>query len=198
MRQQDAARATATLVLAFAADPVERFLYPEPERYLAHFPKFLSAFGGAAFARQTVWQVADCRAVALWLPPGAEPDGDGIVQLLSATVTRPRLDDAMAVLDQMTAAHPTYDHWYLPWLGVDPVAQNRGLGGELLRGCLDRIDADGLPAYLETPNPRNVPFYTRHGFEPAGQAQAGNCPPVCFMIRPAGGKPARLTRRLDT
>lgn len=188
----------ATLVLAFAADPVERFLYPEPERYLEHFPSFLSAFGGAAFAQETVWQVYDFRAVALWLPPGAEPDGDGIVRLLSTTVARQRLDDAMAVLAQMATAHPTYDHWYLPWLGVDPAAQNRGLGGELLRGCLDRVDADGLPAYLETPNPRNLSFYTRHGFEPAGQAQAGACPPVWFMVRPAGGERARLTRRLDT
>lgn len=184
VRQEDADRAVATLVLAFAADPVERFLYPEPEEYLEHFPRFLSAFGGAAFARRTVWQVSGFRAVALWLPPRVEPDGESIVRLLSATVAPPRLDDTVKVLDQMTAAHPTYDHWYLPWLGVDPAAQNQGLGGELLRACLERVDAEGLPAYLETPNPRNVPFYRRHGFEVTGRAQAGRCPPVCFMLRP--------------
>ena len=168
----------------FAADPVERFLYPEAEGYLAHFPGFLSAFGGAAFARGTVWQVCDFRAVALWLPPGAEPDGARIVRLLSETVAPDRLADTMEVLDQMTAAHPTYHHWYLPWLGVDPAAQGRGLGADLMRGCLERVDADGLPAYLETPNPRTVPFYRRHGFEVTGRAQAGLCPPVCSMLRP--------------
>ena len=45
----------ATLVLAFAADPVERWLYPEPQQYLSHFPKFLAAFGGRAFSERTVW-----------------------------------------------------------------------------------------------------------------------------------------------
>ena len=38
-----------TLVLAFAADPVERWLYPQPESYLGSFPRFLVAFGGRAF-----------------------------------------------------------------------------------------------------------------------------------------------------
>jgi hypothetical protein len=45
----DAQRVLATLVLAFAADPVERWLYPEPEQYLTRFPHFLAAFGGPAF-----------------------------------------------------------------------------------------------------------------------------------------------------
>lgn len=184
VRHEDGARAIATLVLAFAADPVERFLYPEAGRYLGHFPSFLAAFGGPAFEQRTAWQSSDFRAVALWLPPGTEPDGERIVELLTTTVAEPRLGDAMAVLDQMTAAHPTFDHWYLPWLGVDPVAQNSGLGSRLLQDCLARVDGDGLPAYLETPNPRNVAFYQRHGFEPAGQAQAGDCPPVCLMLRP--------------
>ena len=40
--------AFATLVLAFAADPVERWLYPEAHKYLTHFPTFLSAFDGKA------------------------------------------------------------------------------------------------------------------------------------------------------
>jgi hypothetical protein len=42
----DAERALDTLVLAFAADPVERWLYPEGHEYLRWFPAFLAAFGG--------------------------------------------------------------------------------------------------------------------------------------------------------
>ena len=61
-------RVYATLVLAFAADPVERWLYPEPRQYLLYFPRFLAAFGGRAFAGQTVWSLGES-AVALWLPP---------------------------------------------------------------------------------------------------------------------------------
>jgi GNAT superfamily N-acetyltransferase len=68
------------------------------------------------------------------------------------------------VLDQMDAAHPKYPHWYLPWLGVERTRQGTGLGGELLKQCLAVVDADHLPAFLETPNPRTIHFYESHGF----------------------------------
>jgi hypothetical protein len=47
------------------------------------------------------------------------------------------------------------------------------------------VDAHQLPAYLETPNPRNITFYERHGFEVTGRAIAGEFPPVTFMMRRA-------------
>jgi hypothetical protein len=40
----DQARVIATLVSAFIADPVERWLYPEPFAYLTQFPAFVAAF----------------------------------------------------------------------------------------------------------------------------------------------------------
>ena len=126
-------RVLATLALAFAADPVERWLYPEP--------------------------------------------------LIAETVAADKHDDTFAVLGQMDAAHPTYRHWYLPWFAVDTAMQGRGLGGQLMAPCLQIVDDTHLPAYLETPNPRTIPFYQRHGFEVTGEAQAGTCPPITFMMR---------------
>jgi ribosomal protein S18 acetylase RimI-like enzyme len=178
-------RALATLVLAFAGDPVERWLYPEPRDYLVHFPAFLAAFGGEAFERRTVWMLGAFSAVALWLPPGAEPDGQAVVDQLERSVEPGKHADLFAVLEQMQTAHPTDPHWYLPWLGVDPASQGGGLGGRLLSACLAVVDESRLPAYLETPNPRNLSFYRRHGFEVTGTAQAGGCPPVTFMLRRA-------------
>jgi ribosomal protein S18 acetylase RimI-like enzyme len=90
-----------------------------------------------------------------------------------------------AVMGQMQEAHPTYPHWYLPWLGVDPAVQGRGLGTRLLQPCLDTVDQSRLPAYLETPNPRTIPFYKRLGFEVTGEAQAGTSPPITCMLRQA-------------
>jgi ribosomal protein S18 acetylase RimI-like enzyme len=177
--------ALATLTLAFAADPVERWLYPESERYLAYFPKFLAAFGGGAFDEQTVWKLGEFSAVALWLPPGTEPDGDAITSVLADSVAPGQHDDMFAVLSQMDQAHPTYPHWYLPWFGVDVAMQGRGLGSQLMKPCLGIVDASSLPAYLETPNPRTIRFYERLGFEVTGQAQAGTCPPVTSMLRAA-------------
>ena len=59
----------------------------------------------------------------------------------------------------MDSAHPQYPHWYLPWFGVDAGLQGKGLGGMLMAPCLEIVDASYLPAYLETPNPRNLTFY---------------------------------------
>jgi GNAT superfamily N-acetyltransferase len=177
------ARAVATIVAAFVADPVERWLWPEPSQYLTHFPSFVAAFGGGA----GVSSLDEFTAVALWIAPGAAVDGEAIVAVLSDTVARERQDDAFAVLEQMDALHPSEPHWYLPWLAVDPPHQGTGLGGRLLDRDLARVDADHLPAFLETPNPRTVPFYERHGFSVVGVAQAGGCPPVTSMVRATGG-----------
>jgi hypothetical protein len=49
VRQSEEARAVAVQVMAFGADPVMRWLYPEPDEYLTHFPRFVRAFGGRAF-----------------------------------------------------------------------------------------------------------------------------------------------------
>jgi GNAT superfamily N-acetyltransferase len=175
-------RAVATIVSAFADDPVERWMYPGDDEYAAHFPEFVSAFAGEAL---TSWRLGEFAAVAFWIPPGAQPDGEAIVNVLRATLSSDRQDDTFAVLEQMDGAHPAYPHWYLPWLGVTAEMQGEGLGGELLRRCLETVDADGRPAYLETPNPRTVPFYERHGFAVSGTAQAGSCPPLAMMLRPA-------------
>jgi ribosomal protein S18 acetylase RimI-like enzyme len=183
--ESDQERVIATLVLAFAADPVERWLYPEPRQYLSHFPKFLAAFGGPAFAERTVWRLGEFSAVALWLPPGSGADDDAIITLLAQTVAADKQDDTFAVLGQMDTAHPDYRHWYLPWFAVDTALQGRGLGSQLMAPRLQIVDATHLPAYLETPNPRTIPFYRRHGFEVTGEAQAGTCPPIAFMLRAA-------------
>jgi len=181
----DQPRVIATLVSAFIADPVERWLYPEPFAYLTEFPAFVAAFGGEAFEKATVWSLDGFAAVAMWLPPGAEPDGDAIVAALSKSVSAEKHADTFAVLEQMDAAHPEEPHWYLPWLGVDCAHQGAGLGSDLLQQCLARVDADHSPAFLETPNPRTVPFYERHGFQVTSISHAGACPPVTSMLRPA-------------
>jgi ribosomal protein S18 acetylase RimI-like enzyme len=183
LREGEEQRALDVLVTAFTADPVIRWFYPDASCYLTYFPAFLRAFGGKAFTSHTVWRLGEFRAVALWFPPHVEPDGDAVVAEISQSVAPNLQADLLAVIEQMGAVHPTYPHWYLPWFGVDGAQQGKGLGSELMRNCLGFVDQDHLPAYLESPNPRNIPFYERHGFQVTGVSQAGACPPVYSMLR---------------
>jgi GNAT superfamily N-acetyltransferase len=181
----DRARAYASLVLAFVTDPGERWLYPDAQQYLTHFPRFLAAFGGRAFDEKTAWRYRDFSSVALWLPPGAEPDGDAIVAVLTESVATHKHEELFSIFEQMDATHPTYLHWYLPWFGVDPAFQGQGIGSVLMTRCLALVDGDHVPAYLESPNPRNISFYERHGFEVIAKTEAGNAPVITMMLRPA-------------
>lgn len=176
-------RAIGTLVLAFTADPFVRWIYPEASQYLSGFPEALQAFGGVAFGQGGVWRLGDFAAVALWLPPGIEPGGDATVALFRATVGSGKFNDLLGVFGQMEEAHPAMPHWYLPWFGVDCALQGQGLGSRLMTPCLEIVDREHLPAYLDSTNPRNVPFYERHGFEVTGQWRAGDSPPIISMLR---------------
>ncbi|MCA6109439.1 GNAT family N-acetyltransferase [Bradyrhizobium cenepequi] len=177
----DIERAISVLVLAFNADPVARWTYPDPDQYLASFRALVRAFGGGAFEQDTARCVDDCAGVALWLPPGIEPDEAA----LAATMPPGRESEMAAVFEGMTAYHPNEAHWYLPLIGVDPVHRRKGCGGALLADAVRLFDRDHVAAYLESTNPANIPLYQRHGFEVLGTVQVGASPPLFPMLRRA-------------
>jgi ribosomal protein S18 acetylase RimI-like enzyme len=56
-------------------------------------------------------------------------------------------------------------HWYLNVIATLPARRGHGLGAQALATTLERIDAAGEHAYLESSNPRNMSLYRRQGFE---------------------------------
>jgi len=176
--------ALAPIVAAFAHDPVARWMYPTDTQYFTHFPTFVRLFAGKAFATGSADVGAAGHAAALWLPPGCEPDDEPLGTFLSETIALDRQLELFSVIDQMSSFHPFTPHWYLPLIGVKPEWQGAGYGSRLLAQGLARCDADRLPAYLESSNPRNIPLYERHGFRVIGTIQAGNSPVLVPMLRP--------------
>lgn len=183
-----AARRSAihALTLAFVRDPVMRWLFPSPEAYLTHFPRFAEAFGGPAFGAGTAWASDDGSGAALWFPSGVHPDGPAIASVAFEAIAPEKHASLKQVMEQMGAYHPEEPHWYLAILGVDAARQGQGLGAQLLRDALALCDEQGLIAYLESSNPANVSLYRRHGFEVIGEIQAGDSPVSFPMLRPAG------------
>lgn len=171
------------ITLAFATDPMARWAFPDPAIYLGVMPDVVRAFGGRGFQHGTVHLVENGAAAAMWLPPGVQPDSEQLAALTDQHAPRERNADMMQVFEQMDRYHPSDPCWYLPLIGVDPMCQGRGYGSALLRHALERCDRDGLPAYLESSNPRNIPLYERHGFVAMGRIQAGSSPTVVPMLR---------------
>ncbi|MBX7540543.1 GNAT family N-acetyltransferase [Qipengyuania sphaerica] len=179
----DRERFMPTITLAFSTDPLTRYAAPTADVYLSTLGKFMTLFGGKAFDHESAWIANEGQAVALWLPPGVEPDGDALMELLPGIVREDRLEDMFGVFEGMGAYHPHEEHWYLPLIGADPAYLGMGLGGALMKHACARIDEDGLPAYLESSNPRNISLYERHGFEVMGEIRSGNAPIVTPMYR---------------
>ncbi len=175
--------AIATIVLAFAADPMTRWTWPNPDQYLAAMPRMARAFGGRAFAQGSALATDGYTGVALWLPPGVGPDEDGLSAVMQSTVAPSKLQDGAGIFEQMAAYHPHEPHWYLPLIGVDPAYFGQGHGDALMTHALARCDRERVPAYLESSNPRNISLYRRHGFEPLGTIQVGTSPPLVPMLR---------------
>jgi GNAT superfamily N-acetyltransferase len=185
----DKDQAIATLGLAFAADPVMRWFWPDALLYREAFPKFVDAIASKSFTQGTSQWLDGGRGVALWMGPGCEADDDRITQVIIESVDVGLLEDLSAFADLIHEHHPVVEHWYLPFTGVDPVAQGRGLGSTLLAHALATCDQQGLLAYLEASTVRSRLLYERFGFRETGAIQVGGSPRVWSMTR----DPSRTT-----
>jgi ribosomal protein S18 acetylase RimI-like enzyme len=165
----DAATLGETLADAFSEDPVISWLLPPTIRNRPQRLRKLFTSTAESYLRrdQPAYLTADGQGAALWAAPGSwlAPPSEQLHELLPMIgVFRGGLIRASRLQTQMLKAHPHPKHWYLYCLGTRADAQGRGLGSAMLREVLDRVDAAGESAYLESSNIRNVPLYERHGF----------------------------------
>jgi ribosomal protein S18 acetylase RimI-like enzyme len=185
----DAPRLAQALASAFQDDPVIAWVFPDQHRRRAVLPAFMEfRLRKLAFPHDQVWMTADGSAAAVWLPPTGRwqlplPQRLGLLPALVRFLGL-RTASVLAGLDRMEQRHP-HDppHWYLFILGTEPAAQGRGLGSALLAEVLTRVDADGMPAYLESSNERNLAFYGRHGFEITSEVAIPGGPRIWPMWR---------------
>jgi GNAT superfamily N-acetyltransferase len=181
----DQAGAIGVLTLAFSTDPMARWSLPDPAKYLTTFSSITKAFGGSAFEKETAYIANSCTGAALWLPPGAKSDEESLKRLFEENTGDDIREDMKRIFEKMGKFHPTEPHWYLPMIGVDPAHQGAGIGSALMTEALKAVDRDGLIAYLESSNPKNISLYQRHGFEVIGEIQSGSSPVLRPMLRKA-------------
>jgi ribosomal protein S18 acetylase RimI-like enzyme len=176
------------LARAFDDDPVMTWIFPDPETR----PKRLAGLFALTLRRHhlrhgEVWTTEGLPGAAAWCAPGQWriPTGDQLRNLPSLLrLIGPRLFTRLGGMAESERRHPGEAHWYLATLGLEPAAQGRGLGSDLLRPVLERCDAEGLGAYLECSKRDNIAFYRRHGFDVTCDIQLGDGPTVWGMWRP--------------
>jgi GNAT superfamily N-acetyltransferase len=167
----------------FENDPVMSWVFPDST---TRFGQLLVAFSGLvddflAKAHSAV-HVVDDACATFWRSPAwvkPEPGGDD-----GTGPWTPEVAERFRILDEgMSAAHPHDAHWYLNVISTLPDHQGRGLGAEILAPTIATCDAEGMPAYLESSNPRNMTLYRRHGFEQIGEIELPDGPSLYPMWR---------------
>jgi ribosomal protein S18 acetylase RimI-like enzyme len=187
----DVPRLAVALASAFQDDPVIAWVFPDEQRRRRVLPAFMEfRLRRLAFPHDQVWMSGDGAAAAVWIPPpgtGQEPRWQRL-RLLPPLVRflGLRTVSVLGGLNRMEERHP-HDppHWYLFILGTEQAAQGRGLGSALLAHVLARVDAEGMPAYLESSNERNLALYGRHGFKVTAEVVIPGGPRIWPMWREA-------------
>jgi hypothetical protein len=99
--------AVETVILAFAADPIARWTWPNAHQYLAAMPRMIRAFGSSAFLNGSAFCTDGYAGTALWLPPGVHSDEEGLGAVLESTVAPSLAPETAAIFEQMARYHPT-------------------------------------------------------------------------------------------
>ena len=181
----------AILTAAFADDPVMRWVFPDPVTRPARLSTLWHYLARGVYlpgGASTIIRDADrAIAVALWLPPDAEPEetlfereGEAFIADLDGEVER------LGVLSAaMAPHHPTDRAWYLLATGVVPGLQGRGICAALLSATLAHLDRCGEAAYLEATSARSRVLYHRLGFGDHAEITLDDGPPLWGMWRPS-------------
>ena len=187
-RAEDAPAVAGALAQAFAADPAMSWVFPTDATRQATVERMFALLLDRLWLEQDECYTTQSGAGAcVWELPGRWKVG-ALEQLqvlprlaLMARRDTPRLLQSFYKLE---SNHPKAEHYYLPFVGVRPEWQGRGLGAALLRPILDRCDRERVPAYLEASAPRNRDLYMRHGFAVTEEFRLGKgSPPLWRMWR---------------
>jgi ribosomal protein S18 acetylase RimI-like enzyme len=169
---------------AFADDPLLRWPLRADGDHTDRVVAIFAAIYEGIVDTGVVWEAGDAAGFAVWVPAGFALD-----MFESDAAVRDRLepftDDGGARYDVLWSwieERVPDDVWYLDAIGVEPARQGEGIGSALIRFGLERASAEGVDAFLETANPRNVGYYERFGFRVVEEGEpAPGGPHIWFM-----------------
>jgi len=177
---------------AFYDNPGPMYVQPDDAKRALQLTWFMTRATRYGHIYGEVYTTAGkVEGAAIWLPPDdweITPNRSKQVGLDEppSIIGAEALDRSSSMANHLELLHKrdvAPRHWYLWLLGVNPSRQGQGIGSALIRPILVRADAEGLPCYLETAEPRNVPFYQRHGFEVVVEGDIPNGGPHFWTMK---------------
>lgn len=168
--EDDVDGVAATLTAAFESDPLWSWAFPDGG--LAGLWRLLVS---SALRYPWVWVADDYAAASVWIPPGGieltEAEEASLGPALDGLIGS-RASEVLSLFERLDTTHPKQPpHYYLSLLGTHPGHRGKGVGMALLAENLALIDAEAMPAYLESSNPENNRRYERLGFAKVGEFQ---------------------------
>ena len=189
--QAEVSAIVGTVTSAFFHDPLWGPVFPSERRRAEQASELWRFFVTSALRYPWTFVTEGAAAAAVWFPPGGteltEYEQARLEPFLVGIVGRSGANEILAISEQFESARPAGPHFYLSLLATHADHQGQGWGMGLLRENLARIDALGMPAYLESSNPTNNDRYGSVGFAPQQELVMPSGQVVTTMWRPKRG-----------
>jgi GNAT superfamily N-acetyltransferase len=177
-----------TLAQAFQTDPALSWILPDPDHRARALRGLFRVLVPADRRAGIALRSEGDEAASLWRAPGQAHSGTleflrTVVPLVATFGTA--LPRGLKVQGGIDAHRPKGRFWYLHYVGVRPEHQGKGHGGRIIRAQTAAADIEGMPCWLETATPANVPLYERLGFHTQVEWEVpGGGPHFWGMMRP--------------
>ncbi|MCT9932135.1 GNAT family N-acetyltransferase [Planotetraspora sp. A-T 1434] len=164
-RMTDAAVVGEVIADTFARDAVTSWLIPPVGDRLPIQRRFFTMHAAHALDHGDVYGIhesGELAGVAVWFTapfPGIPGEEEEIASFAGEYAERFRI-----LGERMDKIHPHEPHHYLAFITLVRGRTGRGLGTLLLEEHHRRLDAQGMPAYLEASSEASRRLYLRHGY----------------------------------
>lgn len=198
LRKSQLLEASTIAAKAFEDDPVFTYVISDERDFrLQSLTWLTSKMIEYCTQYNYVYTTQNLEGIAAWLPPGKlsrnlfqalKMAWELQLYALPTKVHWQRLGRCLTLLSAIEQAHQqdmgNCPHWYLNVMIVNPIAQGRGVGSQLLQPILQQASNEGMVCYLVTFTEQAVRFYQKNGFEIVqSQKIAPDAPPFWTMRR---------------
>lgn len=187
--------ASLMLSRAFKDDPIDEYIFPDPEERKIKIPLVYELLLKSNFSNsRTYISSSRIEGIAVWIKSGnlessfwkILASGNVFLAMKIGWRAIRKIQEFDRFFHQKHKELAPSEHWYLAILAVDPKYQGRRLASKLMDGMFIESDLEGLPYFVETEGKKNVSIYEHFGFKVIGEyvASQTNETLVAMLRRP--------------